>query len=236
MKAVILAGGKGTRLVPYTRVFPKSMLPLGDKVILEILLEQIKRSGIDDVVLAVGNLAGIMRAFFQDGKNYHLNITYSLESKPLGTAGPLSQIPDLTETFLVTNGDVLTQLDIGELIRFHKEQKSICTIAMHSRKIHIDLGVIEQKGGNEITGYVEKPTIEYKVSMGIYVFEPKTLDYIPSGEYFDFPHLVKKLLEAGEKVVGYLYTGYWKDLGTPGDYELALDDFDKMRAQFTKDK
>jgi NDP-sugar pyrophosphorylase family protein len=235
LKAVILAGGKGTRLAPYTRVFPKSMLPIGDKVILEILLEQIKRAGIKDVVMAVGNLSGIMRAFFQDGKNYHLNISYSHESKPLGTAGPLALIPELTETFLVSNGDVLTQLDIGELIRFHTEQKSICTIAVHTRKVHIELGVIEQNNSHEITDYIEKPTLDYKVSMGIYVFEPMALSYIPPGEYFDFPHLVKKLLNAGERVVGYPYNGYWKDLGTPEDYEQATLDYEKMRAQFTKD-
>lgn len=236
MKAVILAGGKGARLAPFTRVFPKSMLPIGDKVILEILLKQIKQAGIDDVVLAVGNMAGIMRAFFQNGSEYGLNITYSLESKPLGTAGPLAKVPDLNETFLVTNGDVLTQLDIKDLIDFHKEQKGICTIAMHERKVYIDLGVIEQKGGPEITGYVEKPTIDYKVSMGIYVFDPKVLDYIPADEYFDFPDLVKILIRAGQRVIGYPYKGYWKDLGTPEDYEQAIQDFDKMRSQFLKDE
>lgn len=232
MKAVVLAGGKGTRLTPYTRVFPKSMLPIGDMVILEILLRQIKRAGINDVILAVGNMAGIMRAFFQDGKNYNLNISYSHESKPLGTAGPLKQISGLDETFLVTNGDVLTQLDIKDLIQFHSKQRSICTIAMHTREVHIELGVIELEENNKISGYQEKPTINYKVSMGIYVFEPKVLEYIPADQYFDFPQLVKSLLDAGEKVLGYPYDGYWKDLGTPLDYEQALEDFEQMHDHF----
>jgi NDP-sugar pyrophosphorylase family protein len=236
LKAVILAGGKGTRLAPFTRVFPKSMLPIGDRVILEILLGQIKHAGINDVILTVGDQAGIMRAFFQDGKRYNLNITYSQESQPLGTAGPIAKIEDLTETFLVTNGDVLTLMEMNDLIRFHKKQKSVCTIAMHTKKVKINLGVIEQKRGYKITGYTEKPTLDYKVSMGVYVFEPQVLEYIPTGEYFDFPDLVKKLIKAGKRVVGYPFNGYWKDLGTPEDYEQAIQDFDEMRAQFLKEE
>jgi NDP-sugar pyrophosphorylase family protein len=233
MQAVILAGGKGTRLAPYTRVFPKPMMPIGDKTILEILLGQMKRAGINHVALTVGHLAGLMRAFFQDGKQYNLNITYVHEETPLGTAGPLSQVPGLGKTFLVSNGDVLTLLDIADLIRFHRQNKGICTIAMHERKVKIDLGVIEMiEGDCCISGYVEKPTIDYKVSMGLYVFEPRVLDYIPKGEYLDFPDLVKKLLAAGERVVGYPFSGYWQDLGRPDDYEQAAQDFESMRALF----
>lgn len=236
MKAVILAGGKGTRLAPYTRVFPKPMMPIGDKTILEILLCQLKRAGINHVALTVGHLAGLMRAFFQDGKQYQLNITYVKEDQPLGTAGPLAQVPGLTQTFLVSNGDVLTLLDIADLIHFHRENKGICTIAMHEREIKVDLGVIVQNGGNQISEYIEKPTINYKVSMGLYVFEPEVLEYIPPGQYLDFPDLVHKLLAAGENVIGYPFSGYWQDLGRPDDYEQASLDFEKMRSLFLPDE
>ena len=233
MKAVILAGGKGTRLAPYTYVLPKPMMPVGDKAILEIMLRQMKRAGINQVVLAVGHLAGLMHAFFQDGAQYDLDINYSYETKPLGTAGPLALIDGLSEPFLVTNGDVLTLLNIADFIRFHQEQGGICTIAMHERKLHIDLGVIEQNNGDYVvTGYVEKPTLDYKVSMGMYIFDPKVLEYIPKDVYLDFPDLIHKLMAAGERVIGYPYSGYWMDLGNPEDYAQANRDFDSMRSQF----
>lgn len=233
MKAVILAGGRGTRLAPFTYVLPKPMMPVGDKPILEILLRQIKHAGIQQIVLTVGHLAGLMQAFFQDGQQYDLDITYSFEPKPLGTASPLALVPDLTETFLVCNGDVLTLININDLIKFHHEQGGICTIAMHKRQFKVDLGVIEQTNGDfEIIGYVEKPILDYKVSMGIYIFEPAILKYIPKDEYLDFPNLVHILLAAGERVIGYPYDGYWMDLGNPDDFAQANRDFETMRSQF----
>ena len=232
MKAVILAGGKGTRLAPYTRIFPKPMLPIGDKAIVEIMIYQMKRAGIGDITLAVGHLAGLMRAFFQDGSQYGVKIGYSYEHQPLGTAGPLAGIPDLKGTFMVTNGDVLTTLDMRDLIAFHNENKGVATIATHERKVKIDLGVIHANGDHTITGYEEKPTIVYSVSMGIYLFEPDVLAFIPKGEYLDFPDLIKMLIEAGKKVVAYPFNGYWQDLGRPDDYEQANIDFETMRSEF----
>jgi len=233
VKAVILAGGRGTRLAPFTYVLPKPMMPIGDKAILEILLRQMKRAGINHIVLTVGHLSGLMQAFFQDGAQWDLDITYSFEANPLGTAGPLALLPNLDKTFMVSNGDVLTLLNFNDFFSFHREQGGICTIAMHERQVYIDLGVIEQNNGEHlITGYVEKPTLEYRVSMGIYIFEPRVLDYIPKNEYLDFPDLVKILLANGERVVGYPYSGYWRDLGNPGDYTQACLDFEQMRSQF----
>ena len=233
MKAIILAGGRGTRLAPYTYVLPKPMMPIGDKAILEVLLRQLKRAGYNHIVLTVGHLAGLMQAFFQDGQQFDLDITYSYEAKPLGTAGPLALVPNLDRTFLVSNGDVLTSLNFTEFANFHHQQGGICTIAMHERQVHIDLGVIEQHNGDHvITGYVEKPTLEYRVSMGIYIFEPRVLDYIPKNEYLDFPDLVKILLANGERVIGYPFSGYWRDLGNPEDYTQACLDFEQMRSQF----
>ena len=200
--------------------------------VLEVLIRQLKREGIDEVVLTVGHLSGILRAFFNDGAQFDINITYSYEDEPLGTAGPLSLVPGLDETFVVMNGDVLTTLRVGDLIKFHKEQGAAATIAMHRRDVRIDLGVIQWNGGDTIAGYIEKPTYDYTVSMGLYVFEPRVLEYIPRGQYLDFPDLVLKLIAAGEKVTGYRFDGYWKDLGRPDDYEEAARDFTAMQAQF----
>jgi NDP-sugar pyrophosphorylase family protein len=232
MKAVILAGGKGTRLAPYTKVLPKPLMPIGDMPILEVILRQIKLAGINDIVFTVGHLSELLRAFFQDGSRFGLGISYNYEDSPLGTAGPIAFVPNLDETFLVMNGDVLSTLPLRELIQFHKSQNAIATIATHHRRVNVDLGVIQWDGDARVTGYIEKPTYDYSVSMGIYVFEPKVLTYIPKGEYYDFPDLVKKLIGVGEKVVGYRFDGYWQDLGRPDDYESAAQDFDKMRSQF----
>ena len=232
MKAVVLAGGKGTRLVPYTHILPKPLMPIGDMPILEVLLRQMKRAGIEDVVLTVGHLAHLLRTFFMDGQEWGINISYSYEKEPLGTAGPLSLIEGLGSSFLVTNGDVLTDLDLRQLFDFHKSQGGIATIAVHPRQVKIDLGVVQWSANNSIIGYIEKPTYDYTVSMGIYVFEPRVMEYIPHNQYLDFPDLVLKLIAAGEKVSGYAFDGYWMDLGRPDDYAQAAEDFARMRSQF----
>lgn len=232
MKAVVLAGGKGTRLVPYTKVLPKPLMPIGDMPILEVILRQMKAAGIRNVILTVGHLSELLRAFFQDGHQWGVQIEYSYEQCPLGTAGPVALIEGLTETFLVTNGDVLTTMPLRDLIGFHYDQHATATIAVHHRKVKIDLGVIQSDGTSRISGYIEKPTYDYCVSMGIYIFEPRVITYIPRGEYLDFPDLVQKLIGAGEKVVGYEYDGYWQDLGHPEDYESAARDFEKMHNEF----
>jgi NDP-sugar pyrophosphorylase family protein len=232
MKAVVLAGGKGRRLAPYTRIIPKPLMPIGEQPILEILLRQMKRAGITDVTLTVGYLANLIQLFFQEGERLGLNISYSYEMTPLGTSGPLAYVSGLEDTFLVTNGDVLTTLDLVDRINFHKAEGAIATIASHHRKVNIDLGVVKFDGNHQIIGYQEKPSFDYSVSMGIYVFEPRVLDYIEKGQYLDFPDLVLKLISAGEKVSGYLFDGYWEDLGRPDDYERASADFERMRDQF----
>jgi len=232
MKAVVLAGGKGSRLAPYTKILPKPLMPIGDMPILEVLIRQMKRHGIEEIILAVGHLGELLRSFFQDGSRFGVRIRYSYEEEPLGTAGPLTLIEGLDESFLVTNGDVLTTLDIGLLVDFHRDQEAVATIAMHPRSVNIDLGVIECNGRHEVTNYIEKPSLDYTVSMGIYVFEPRVLKYIPKGCYMDFPDLVLKLLEGGERVVGFAYNGYWQDLGRQNDYERATTDFERMKAQF----
>jgi len=232
MKAVILAGGKGSRLAPYTKVIPKPLMPIGDMPILEVLLHQVKRAGVDEVILSVGHMASLLQAFFQNGEEIGLSIRYSYEETPLGTAGPLALVDGLNETFIVMNGDVLTTLDFSDLIAFHKRSNALVTIAMYNRQVKIDLGVLRLNGDNQVKDYIEKPTYDFQVSMGIYVFEPQALQYIPKQRYFDFPDLILKLLKEGQVVIGYPFDGYWQDLGRPDDYEQAIQDFGNMRDQF----
>jgi NDP-sugar pyrophosphorylase family protein len=232
MKAVVLAGGKGTRLAPYTTILPKPLMPIGDMPILEVLLRQMKRAGINHVVLTVGHLASLLRSYFGDGTQWDLDITYSQEKIPLGTAGPIALVPGLDKTFLVTNGDVLTTLDIKKLVAFHKKKGGIATLAAHRRQVKIDLGVIQWDGDDRVSGYIEKPTTDYTVSMGLYIFEPRVLNYIPVDRYLDFPDLILKLIASGETVSGYTFDGYWMDLGRPDDYVQANQDFGKMEKQF----
>lgn len=232
MKAIILAGGKGTRLRPYTTILPKPLMPIDDMPIVEILLRQMKQAGVEEVVFTVGYLAEFLHLFFQDGERLGLNIRYSLEEQPLGTAGPLTLVDGLDDSFLVTNGDVLTNMRLRDLIAYHREHGAIATIAMQQRQVNVDLGVIQLNGDVEVYDYIEKPTYDFMVSMGIYMFEPRVMRYIPYNEYFDFPSLIKRLLATGEKVVGFPFDGYWKDLGRPDDYEQAIADFTEMRDEF----
>jgi NDP-sugar pyrophosphorylase family protein len=235
MKAVILAGGKGTRLKPYTMLFPKPLVPIDDMPILEVVIRQLKFYGFAEVTMAVGHLAELLVAYFGDGSKYGLKIDYSKEDSPLGTVGPLALIPNLMDSFLVMNGDVLTTLDYRDLLAYHRQKGAMATIAMHERCVKIDLGVIETNEENEVVGYIEKPLYNYRVSMGIYVFDPAILRYIQPGERLDFPDLVQLLLQNGEKVIGYPYDGYWLDIGRPDDYELAVGEFSRLRNEFLKE-
>jgi len=232
MKAVILAGGKGTRLAPYTLVFPKPLMPIADMPILEVLLRQMKRSGIDEIILTVGYLSDLLKSYFGDGRRFGVKLSYSYEQTPLGTAGPLSQINGLDETFFVANGDVLTTLDFSHMFAWHKIRGAVATIATHQRKVNIDFGVIQKDEDNKIIGYSEKPSLDYLVSMGIYIFQPEVLSFIPTGQYLDFPDLVLKLIEAGKSLVSYPFSGYWQDLGRLDDYNQGTSDFNAMRSQF----
>jgi NDP-mannose synthase len=226
-KAVILAGGKGTRLAPYTTIFPKPLVPIGDKPILEIIIKQLTECGFKDIVLSIGHLGELIEAYFYNGnKNLPgLNLQYYRESSPLGTAGSLAMIPGLTSTFLVMNGDILTDLDYGQLLESHRSTGAALTIAVHSKEIRIDLGVLETNNSGQITAYREKPIINYDVSMGIYIYESHVLDYIEKNQYLDFPELVCRLLKSGERVVSYRSQARWYDIGRREDYELAQQEF-----------
>ncbi|MFA5613592.1 MAG: sugar phosphate nucleotidyltransferase [Methanoculleus sp.] len=222
MKAVILAGGKGRRLEPYTTIIPKPLMPIGDKSILEIILRQLREHGIRDVTIAVGHLAELIMAFCGDGGRFGLSITYSREEKPLGTAGCLGLIKgDLSDPFLMMNGDVLTTLPFSAFMDCHNRNGAVATIALNKRDYFIDFGIVETDGDGNIVGYTEKPGFEHYVSMGVYAFDPRVLDYITPYEYIDFPDLIRILLAAGETVRAYTYDGYWLDIGRVDDYQEA---------------
>ena len=237
MKAVILAGGKGTRLAPYTTVFPKPLVPLGHQPILEVIVRQLAAHGFADIVMSVGYLAELIQAYFETA-NHKLppvSLSYVKESEPTGTAGSLASIPGLDETFLVMNGDVLTSLDYRALVEHHRKKGGALTIAMHRRTVRVDFGVIRLDGEDRITGYEEKPSREHMVSMGVYVYEPRVLDFIEPGAYLDLPDLVLGLLDEGEKVVGYPFGGHWLDIGRHQDYEEAQALFSEADNPFLPD-
>ena len=226
MKAFILAGGKGSRLLPYTTNFPKPLMPIKDKPILEIVIDRLRKAEIKDFIFGTGHLAELLQAFFGDGEKFGVKISYSREDEPLGTAGPMNLVRDkLTDTFLVMNGDILTDIDFHELIDYHNKEKSIATVALSKRTVDIDFGVVTLNNGNQFSEWQEKPQIEYLVSTGIYIFEPEALDVLPSEGFFNLPDLIVKLAENNKKVTGYVHHGYWLDIGRASDYAKACEDY-----------
>jgi len=222
LTTIVLAGGRGTRLAPYTSVLPKPLMPVGDRSILEVVVEQLEEAGIVDIHFCVGYLGHLIQAVFENRENGHVNITYVRERNALGTAGPLRLVDNLESTFLVMNGDVLTTIDYGALVSFHREHGNALTIATHKRSIQIDYGMLHLDEASRVRGYDEKPTISSPMSMGIYVMEPSVIEHIPEHGSFDFPDLVHALLDAGEPIGAYLHEGLWFDIGRQEDYERAV--------------
>jgi NDP-mannose synthase len=219
----ILAGGRGTRLAPYTSVLPKPLMPIGDQSILEIVVGQLADHGATCIHLCVGYLAHLIRAVFDHRARPGLAITYVYEDDALGTAAPLRHVDGLNRTFIAMNGDVLTTLDYRDLLRHHREQGNILTIATHNRSIKIDYGMLYLDVGGHVQRFEEKPEIVSPVSMGIYVMEPEILGYIPDESRFDIPELIQALLTCGEPVGAYRYGGIWFDIGRADDYEQAVN-------------
>jgi NDP-mannose synthase len=222
MKTVVLAGGRGTRLAPYTSVLPKPLMPVGEQSILEVVVGQLEEAGIVDIQFCVGYLAHLVEAVFENRENGHVKITYVREQEALGTAAPLRLVKGLDSTFIAMNGDVLTRLDYRELVKYHRDQGNVLTIATHKRSIKIDYGMMHLDVTSQVRAFEEKPEIVSPVSMGIYVMEPDVLDYIPEGRYFDFPDLVRALLVDERRVGAYLYNGLWFDIGRQDDYAEAV--------------
>jgi NDP-mannose synthase len=234
VRAVILAGGRGVRLQPFTVNFPKPLVPLGDTPVIEVLMRRLVSFGITDITLTLGHLAELIKAYFGHRQQLAKQITlrYVDEERPTGTAGSLSLVSGLDKTFLVMNGDLLTDIDFNKLVAFHRKQRSALTIATHTRRVKIDLGVLEFDHDYRIKAYVEKPEKSYQVSMGVYVYEPTVLKHIDHGKYLDFPDLVLRLLDRGEKVCAYPTECRWLDIGRPDDYARAQELFADERERY----
>jgi NDP-sugar pyrophosphorylase family protein len=234
MKALVLCGGRGTRLRPYTTVIPKPLMPIGDYPILEVLLQQLRAAGVRDVVLAINYMGQLFRAFFEDGARLGLNITYVTEEKPLGTAGAVaSSLELLGEDFLVTNGDLLTTLDFAALFAAHQQSANAATIGLFRREVKIDFGVIETGESGELARYREKPTYHFDVSMGVNVLRRSTVaQFIREHEYLDMPDLMMRLVDAGHRVGTYRADCSWLDIGRMDDYQAAVDLFEQRKQDF----
>ncbi len=228
MQAILLAGGQGTRLRPFTNAIPKPLVPIGDLPILEVVLRRLNAFGVDRAVLAVNHLARLIQAFFGNGEHLGMNIQYSLENAPLGTAGPLRLIDDLDESFIVMNGDILTTIDYQDLFEFHHSTQAIATIATFQKEVKIDLGVLQLEG-TRFVDYIEKPTYHFTVSMGIYVLSRNVIPFIPTDRRFDMPDLMLALHAAGEKISCYTGGYDWLDIGRADDYETAVQLFELNR-------
>lgn len=232
-RAVILAGGEGTRLRPYTTVLPKPLMPIGDRPVLDIVIRQLRRDGFEHITIATGYLAELIENFFRDGSAYGVKIDYYRETEPLGTVGALALIDELADDFLVINGDTLTDMNYAALLERHRACGAAATIATTQRDVQISLGVLhfDESDGDmpELTGYTEKPTVKYRASMGVYCFSPRSIRHIMRGERLDFPDLILRLIDAGESVRAWQSEDYWLDIGRHDDYERAQEEFERMK-------
>lgn len=226
-RAVILAGGKGTRLKPYTVSLPKPLVPVGDMPILEIIIRRLTKQGFNHITLTVNHMADIIRAYCGDGSKWGTHIDYSLEDKPLSTMGPLKLIKDLPDNFLVMNGDILTDLDFRTFYDEHVAEQNIFTVSAYSRDQKVDYGVLEFDKNNKLVNFIEKPTNHYNVSMGVYMASKRILDLIPENQLYGFDHLMLDLIKNQKPATIKIHSGYWLDIGRPDDYEKACNDFDK---------
>ena len=230
--AVILAGGQGTRLRPYTVVLPKPLMPIGEYPILEVVIRQLVRYGFDHITLAVNHQAELIKAFFGDGSKWNVHIDYSLEDKPLSTIGPLRLIDNLPAHFLLMNGDILTDLNYEEFYLEHTSNNRLFTISSYQREQRIDYGVLETNDKGELKGFLEKPSKYFEISMGIYMVNRDILSYIPDAVPYGFDNLMIDLLHDHKTVDVKRYDGYWLDIGRPDDYLQAIEEFHDMKDRF----
>ena len=232
MRAVILAGGKGTRLRPYTITLPKPLVPVGDELpILEIVIRQLGKAGFDRITMAVNHMANLIMAFFGDGSRWNTKIDYSLEEANLSTIGPLTLIPDLPEHFLVMNGDILCDLDYGEFYKYHMKVRNDVTVSVFKRAEKIDFGVLKYDSNHRATEFVEKPTYEFDVSMGVYCFSRGVIERLPKGKPYGFDQLMIDGIKGGQKIGVRPFNGFWLDLGRPEDFDLANEKYQQIKAQ-----
>ena len=220
-RAAVLAGGLGTRLRPYTTILPKPLVPVGDRPILELMYDRLARGGVERVDVCIGYLGELIQTYFSQAQTIpsELEVNWRREPEPLGTAGALRTVPDVEETLLVVNGDIVTDLDLSEMLAFHRSRDAALTIATHVSEVETDLGVIEHEHGL-VVNYQEKPVLSYSASMGIYLYEPRVLRSLPEGP-LQFPDLVLALLSQGEPVTAFQTQATWQHVGTPTQHEEA---------------
>jgi NDP-sugar pyrophosphorylase family protein len=233
-RAIILAGGKGTRLRPYTVVLPKPLMPVGEFPILEVIIRQLSAAGFDHITMAVNHQAEIIKAFFGNGEKWNIKIDYSLEDKPLSTMGPLKLITDLPDNFLIMNGDILTDIDFAAFHDNHCNEKNIFTISAARRVQVSEYGVLVKNDASKLVDFKEKPKQEFLVSMGIYMASKKILDIIPEGQAYGFDHLMLELIKQKNFASIKEHKGYWLDIGRPDDYMQAIEEFEQKKSVFLK--
>ena len=237
MRAVILAGGKGTRLKPYTITLPKPLVPVGDDMpILEIIIRQLRQVGFDHITIAVNHMANLIMAFFGDGSRWDLKIDYSVEESMLSTIGPLTLIEDLPDDFVVMNGDILCDLNYAEFYGYHLDQKNDVTVGVYQRSSKIDFGILKYDGDHVITSFVEKPVYNFTVSMGVYCVNRRVIELLPKGEPYGFDNLMLDGLKNGSRIGVMPFAGYWLDLGRPEDFDTANENYDELKVRLALNK
>jgi NDP-sugar pyrophosphorylase family protein len=232
MEAIILAGGKGTRLKPYTTTLPKPLVPVGEHPIVSIVISRLRASGVTKITMAVNHLAELIMSFFGSGQRFGVQINYAVEEMPLGTVGPIKQISDLPDHFIVMNGDILTDIDYAMLWEDHLRSRAMLTIAAYRREVFVDFGVLKVDASSaRLLEFEEKPTLQFDVSMGVYVFSRAVLECVPPQRPYGFDNLVRDLLEAKCPINIHPHRGYWLDLGRPDDYDRANRDIELFLAK-----
>lgn len=233
-RAVILAGGKGTRLRPYTLVLPKPLMPIGEFPILEVIIRQLVHYGFSHITISVNHQAELIKAFFGDGTKMGITIDYCMEDKPLSTMGPLKLIKDLPENFLIMNGDVLTDINFGEFYDFHANQNNIFTVSSFVREHINDYGVLIVGDDKKLTDFKEKPKTKFEVSMGVYMANRGILNIIPDNTFYGFDNLMLDLIKIKNPASVKTHESYWLDIGRPDDYHVAIEKFETEREIFLK--
>jgi len=234
VQAVILAGGKGSRLRPYTKVLPKPLVPLDDFPIAEIIIRQLKHYGLKNIVISTGHLAELIETYFGDGRRWGVRIQYVRESKALGTAGALKLVKQLADQFLVINGDTLTSVNFKKLMALHKVKKSMATIVVRERVVKTDFGVIEHDRKNMFLDYIEKPEHRSVVSTGINVLNRECQDFIKRNESLGMPELMLRIKASKKPIYCHKTKEIWLDLGRSDDLEKAHGVFRRNKKKFLR--
>ncbi|HEX5721400.1 MAG TPA: sugar phosphate nucleotidyltransferase [Acidimicrobiia bacterium] len=228
-RVILQAGGRGTRLLPYTSVLPKPLMPVGEHPIVEIMIRQLVYYGFPQITITLGHLAALIEAVVGDGRHLGAEITYVREYEALGTIGPVRLVEDLDGPFLVMNGDLLTDFNYRDFFEDHIKSGAQLSVGLYRKPVPISLGVFEFDENGRVNGFKEKPTLSFPCSMGIYAFRPDLVELIPQGVPYGFDHLMAACLSEGVHVHALLHDGIWLDIGRHEDYDHATEIFNKYQ-------